>query len=237
MKTRELFLDDQYMKECDSKVTMVEFTDMIVDQSVFFPTRLGEPNDKGFVTINGNDYIIVDVWEDGENIHLISLDTYPQDITGQTVHQRIDWNTRYNHMRYRSALFLISGIAYKFYNARCRMNQTYEDSAWIDVYVDEMDEEKLEKIKTEMKKIIDSSIDINVLYMTREEFTKNSQLMNLSKDRMPEGDNIRIINIPGLPMQPDRGVHVKNTSEIGDFEITTTMAKGKMEKRLTVKLK
>ena len=34
----------------------------------------------------------MDTWQDGTWVHLISLDTYPQNIVGKIVHQTVNWD-------------------------------------------------------------------------------------------------------------------------------------------------
>ena len=90
METELLYLNDQHLKECVGKVKFFEFTDLVVDKTVFYPTGEGQPNDKGKVIIDGKEYVIVDVWHDGTDVHLMSLDTYSEDIAGKEVKQVID---------------------------------------------------------------------------------------------------------------------------------------------------
>ena len=39
------------------------------------------------------------------------------------------------------SLLKIAGLAYKFYNAKSRISQTYDDKAWVDLYIDNITEE------------------------------------------------------------------------------------------------
>lgn len=237
METKKLFLDDSYLKKCDSKAVMVEFTDLTVDQTIFYPTSFGQQNDRGTVTIDGKEFQIIDVWEDGQFVHLISLDTYPQDISGKSVHQELDWNIRYGHMKLRSALFILGGLAYKFYNAKSRISQTYDDKAWIDIYIDNLSSEIVNKILEEANKIVSNNLPIEVKYADKNEFSIEKQMFGFSTGKIPDEEPLRTVNISGLPLQADYGNHVKQTGEIGEIEAKTSMVKGKIDKRLTITLK
>ena len=57
-------------------------------------------------------------------------------------------------MRFRTAMFIISGLAYKFYNAKSRISQTYDDKAWVDLYIDNITEDIVKNITEEANKIV-----------------------------------------------------------------------------------
>jgi alanyl-tRNA synthetase len=237
MITEEIFLKDSYLKECDGKVLMCEFTDLTVDRTVFFPTMLGQQNDKGEIVIDGKTFGIVDVWTDGDYIHLISLDTYPEDIVGKTIKQKLDWDVRNIHMRFRTAMFIISGLAYKFYNAKSRISQTYDDKAWVDIYIDDMTEDIVNKIAEEANKIVKQNVPVKIEYMGSNDFPREKQRMSYSTGQLPDDEELRVINISGLPLQSDYGLYVANTGEVGEIEVKSSMVKGKVDKRLTITLK
>ncbi|WMT51304.1 MAG: alanyl-tRNA editing protein [Ferroplasma sp.] len=237
MITEEIFLKDSYLKECDGKVLMCEFTDLTVDKTIFFPTMLGQQNDKGEIVIDGKTFGIVDVWTDGDYIHLISLDTYPENIVGKTISQKLDWDVRHIHMRFRTAMFIISGLAYKFYNAKSRISQTYDDRAWVDIYIDDINEDIVNKIAEEANKIVKQNVPVKIEYMGSNEFPREKQRMSYSTGQLPDDEELRVINISGLPLQSDYGLYVANTGEVGEIEVKSSMVKGKVDKRLTITLK
>ena len=237
MITEEIFLKDSYLKECDGKVLMCEFTDLTVDKTIFFPTMLGQQNDRGEIVIDGKTFGIVDVWTDGDYIHLISLDTYPDNIVGETINQKLDWDVRQIHMRFRTAMFIISGLAYKFYNAKSRISQTYDDKAWVDIYIDDITEDIVNKIAEEANKIVKQNIPVKIDYMGSNEFPREKQRMSYSTGSLPDDEELRVINISGLPLQSDYGLYVANTGEVGEIEVKSSMVKGKVDKRLTITLK
>ena len=236
MGTEKLYLDDPYLTEAEGTVQMVEFTDLTVYRSVFFPTIEGQPNDKGDVIIDGKKYLIVDSWIDGLWIHLMSLDTYPQDLAGKTVKQVINWDIRYGHMKHRTALFIIGGIAFRDYGCSIRINQTYEDHAWIDVMVDDITEDMVKKLESEANEIVSSGIDVETTYISKEEFSSDRKLVDFVRGKIPDYERIRLTKIDGLPAMPDLGTQVKNTKEVGKIAIKTTLVKGKINKRLIINL-
>lgn len=237
METKLQYLEDQYRKESTGKALWHEFTDLILDQTIFYPTSEGQPNDRGKVIIDGNEYVIVDTWSDGESIHLISHDTFPDDIDGKEVKQILDWDVRYMHMRFRTALKIVSGLAYKIFGSTMRINQTYDDQAWVDLEMDEITKEQVEQLFAEANKLAQSGKEPSFSYMPREEFMKNDELMKICKSRVPDYEEIRILHLEGIPDQLDFGTNVKNTNEIGEIEFKTNLVKGKISRRINITLK
>lgn len=236
MVTERSYVEDPYAKEGTGKAVKVEFTDLVVDRTVFVPTGDGQPNDRGDVIIDGKKYVIVDAWNDGESIHLMSLDTYPTDIIGKEVKQVIDWNVRYLHMRFRTALYIMQGIAYKDYSANSRINQTYDDSAWIDIYLDNLTEDTVNEILGKARSIVEGSSDIRTRFVSRQEFQASAELMDFTKGKVPDFEKIKLVKISDYPEFPDMGTQVKNTAEVGTINVKTTLVKGKINNRLSLSL-
>lgn len=236
MNTDFLFLKDQYAKEADSKVVWHEFTDLILDRSVFFPTGHGQPNDRGKVMIEGREYIIVDTWLDGDSIHLMSHDTFPDDVDGKTAHQILDWDVRYMHMRFRTALKILMGLSYSLFNATVRINQTYDDSAWMDLELDNITEEMVGQLFQKANELVQKNLPVSFTQVPREQFLKDADMMRICKSMVPDFESIRIMHLEGLPDQLEFGTDVNNTSEIGKINFKTNLVKGKISRRINITL-
>ncbi len=238
MPTELLYLDQPYETKCESIVNRVEFTDLVVDKSLFYPTSFGQPNDRGEVIVDGKTFTIAEAWSDGLWVHLMSLyDPYPQDIAGKSVQQIVDWKVRLLHMRFRSAMFVVGGVAYTQLKCGSRMNQTYDDQSWIDILTEtDLTEEMVKSLEAGANQIVQAGIPIKNKYISKQEFAADPVLMYYSKNKIPDYDKIRVAEIEGLPTQFDMGTQVKNTSEIGKITIKTTLVKGKISKRLALNL-
>ncbi|WP_393970784.1 alanyl-tRNA editing protein [Oxyplasma meridianum] len=235
MQTDLLYLKDSYQKEGKGTAKFFEFTDLVVDKSIFYPTGYGQPNDRGKVIIDGKEYLIVDTWNDGTDVHLMSHDTFPDGTKGKEVHQIIDWDVRYAHMKFRTALKIITGIVYQKYGATTRINQTYDDQAWVDIEMNEdLTEAMVKELQEEANYFVQKNLDVTFYDLPRTKFTQDKELMKICKGRVPDFDTIRIMKIEGLPDQEEFGTDVHKTGEIGKIEFKTTMVKGKISKRLNV---
>lgn len=236
MNTDFLFLKDQYEKEADSKVVWHEFTDLILDRSIFFPTGHGQPNDRGKVIIEGREYVVVDTWLDGDSIHLMSHDTFPDDVDGKSAHQILDWDIRYLHMRFRTALKILMGLSYSMFGATVRINQTYDDSAWMDLELDNITEDMVNQLFQKANEIVQRKLPVTFTQMPREQFMKEAEMMKICKSTVPDFESIRIMHLDGVPDQLEYGTNVNSTSEIGKINFKTNLVKGKISRRINITL-
>jgi misacylated tRNA(Ala) deacylase len=79
--------------------------------------------------------------------------------------------------------------------------------------------EEIEKIQTRVNRIIQSDLPVS------EQFISKSEAMRrFNTEKLPDdvGDNIRIVSIGDYDHCPCIGPHVESTSDIGEFQITTT---------------
>lgn len=236
MPTKHNYLENPYKQEDKGVITFNEFTDLIVDESILFPTSYGQPNDKGKIDIDGKIFEIIDVWDDGVGVHLISHDTYPADCKGKTIKQYVNWDIRLNHMKYRTALRILAGLAYKLYGATHRINQTYEDYAWIDIEMQEISAEIVTNLETETNNMIKKGVSLERSKLTREDFLKNEELVKQCKNKVPDVPELWIVKIDGLPDQLEMGTVLKNTSEMGEIKLKTNLIKGKVGTRVNLSL-
>lgn len=83
----------------------------------------------------------------------------------------------------------------------------------------ELTQEEITQINEKVNEIINQNLDVSESFLSRDEA---GNLFNL--DNLPEeaGDTIRIIKVGEYDTCLCSGAHVKNTSEIGVFSISTT---------------
>jgi misacylated tRNA(Ala) deacylase len=76
-----------------------------------------------------------------------------------------------------------------------------------------------------------------VSYVSEEEFRKREDLIRTLEVKPPvSGGRVRVVEIQGFEAQACGGTHVKNTSEVGRVSIFRTENKGRINKRLYIRL-
>ncbi|MEM9972009.1 MAG: alanyl-tRNA editing protein, partial [Pseudomonadota bacterium] len=110
--TRALYRDDAYLAEAQG--TVLEVNDrggVVLDASLFYPTGGGQPGDRGALTWDGGTCAIATtVKGDGGASVLVPAEGATPPPVGATVAQRLDWDTRFSHMRVHTALHLLSVV-------------------------------------------------------------------------------------------------------------------------------
>lgn len=236
--TIKLYWQDAYMKEFDSKVESVEGNKVVLHETAFYPTGGGVLNDTGILTVNGMNYKVVDVSKEGDTI-FHHLEGIPQIEIGVDVHGTIDWERRYSLMRYHTAVHLLDGIVETKYQAGgLTGGQIFPDRARIDFGMDQLNRELLQKMLDEADRVAREGHKVSARIITREEALSMPNLARTEPGRelimsMPE---VRIVEIEGVDVQSDGGLHVANTKEIGTIKFSKFENKGKHSKRVEITL-
>ena len=74
-------------------------------------------------------------------------------------------------------------------------------------------------------------------YLPEAEFRKRTDLLRTLEAQPPaSGGRVRVVEIQGFDAQACGGTHARSTAEVGRFSIFRTENKGKINKRLYVRL-
>ncbi|EQD44957.1 Threonyl/alanyl tRNA synthetase SAD [mine drainage metagenome] len=235
----KLYLTDSYLKEFRARVTTANGNRIYLDKTAFYPSGGGQPSDMGVVLYGpgSTSVSIIDVEKDGDDIaHTISdggVFTAGSEVVG-----KIDWDRRYAHMRYHTALHIIDGVVHKEYQGSITGGQIYEDSARMDFDVPNMDKTMMLGILGKAQDVIDESHKVSVRFLGKEEALSIKELSRTGpgNDLLRKLDVVRVIDIEGFDMQMDGGTHVANTREVGKLSMLNYENKGSHNKRVSIKL-
>lgn len=236
--TVKLYWKDSYMKEFDSKIERVEGNVVTLNETAFYPTGGGAPNDTGTLRIKGNEYTVFDVQKEGESISHI-LDRVAEAAPGDDVHGAIDWERRYAIMRYHTAIHLLDAVVERGYSSsKITGGQIFPERARVDLDMPELNRDVAQKIIDEANKMVQEGRKVLAREISREEALKMPNLARTEPGRMMimGMKTVRLIEIDGLDVQMDGGPHVSNTSEIGRIALNAYENKGAHRKRIDVVL-
>lgn len=233
--TELLYLKDHYLREFDSKVASIENNFITLEQTAFYPTGGGQPNDTGSVSWDGSESRVVDVSKRaGTVLHKVEGQAPP---LGATVHGYIDWDRRYVFMRYHSALHVLCGLVYHMYGGLVTGGQIYLDRARMDFDLQDLSTDRVHEIEEECNKVIQAARPISVRFLPREEAMKHPDLIRTKINLLPlEIAEVRVVEIEGLDVQADGGTHVANTKEIQGIKVVKTANKGRINRRMEIVL-
>ena len=95
----------------------------------------------------------------------------------------------------------------------------------------------MQAIETSINQEVDNARPVRVDILPRAEAFQIPDLIRTKINLLPRGiQEVRVVEIEGLDLQADGGTHVSNTSEVGRIEIVNYKSKGKINKRIYVRL-
>ncbi|MDQ4128940.1 MAG: alanyl-tRNA editing protein [Actinomycetota bacterium] len=229
---RELFLQDSYLKEFEAGVVRLEGREVTLDATAFYPGGGGQPPDKGTLGIGPIQASVVDARREG-NLVVHVLDR-PIPETVRDLRGELNWERRFAHMRYHTALHVLSGVIWKNFGAKVTGGQMRTDRARMDF---SFPGEWTAGVVGEIQRLTNGALakerPVRVYELPREEALENPDLIRTQVNLVPERVKmIRIVEIEGLDTQADGGTHVANTREVGTLEITGHKSKGRQNKRI-----
>jgi misacylated tRNA(Ala) deacylase len=230
--TRELFLEDAYLREFEARVEKNAGREVRLDETAFYPGGGGQPADKGRLGIGPVRASVVDVKRVGGDIVHVLDAPIPQTI--ERVRGELDWERRYAYMRHHTALHVLSGVIWRSFGAKVTGGQMRADHARMDFsFPGEWTAEVVGEIERLANEALSGERPVRVYELPREEALKNPDLIRTQVSLVPERvRRVRIVEIEGVDTQADGGTHVANTREVGELEITGHKSKGRQNKRV-----
>jgi len=140
-------------------------------------------------------------------------------------------NIRYKHMRMHTALHLLcSLIPYDVTGGQI----SYEKSR-LDFNADDKIEK--EEIENKINKLVEDDHEISYQWIKLEELDNQPDLVRTMSVKPPRTNNeIRLVKIGNVDLQPCGGTHVRRTKEIGSIRIGKIENKGKMNRRVNLSI-
>ena len=230
--TEELFLEDAYLKEFESPVVGLSGREVVLARTAFYPGGGGQPADKGALGVGPVNAVVVDVRREGGNVVHVLDKAIPD--TVRELKGELDWERRFAHMRYHTALHALSGVIWQNFGAKVTGGQMRADRARMDFsFPGEWTADVVGEIEGLVNEALIERRSVRVYELPREEALENPDLIRTQVNLVPERvKTVRIVEIEGLDTQADGGTHVANTEEVGEVEITGYKSKGRQNKRV-----
>ncbi len=215
MTTRRLYYDDAYLQNFDARVLacspaepvqgasgMQPAWEVILDQTAFYPTSGGQPNDLGLL----GEAVVLDVRDAEAGIaHIVDRELEKGEVKGC-----VNWPRRFDHMQQHTGQHLLSAMFQERFGLLTVSFHLGEEICTIDLHGGEPSRDQLIGAQRAANQAIFEDRPISVRYGTRE------QLAGLGVRKEVERDGLlRAIEIEDADLQPCGGTHVKSTGQIG----------------------
>lgn len=237
--TELLYQTDSYLREFGA--TVVATADdggVLLDRTAFFPGGGGQPSDTGEILSGRRQQLrwrVVRARKSGDDVlHYIEGQPPPD---GTTITGLLDWERRYRLMRTHTAMHILCGVIWRDYGALVTGGNMEPLEGRMDFEFETMRHELVREIEDSINSEVTRARPVLVDIVPREVAFQIPDLIRTKINLLPESiREVRTVEIKGLDLQADGGTHVANTSEVGRIWITDYKSKGKINKRIYVRL-
>jgi misacylated tRNA(Ala) deacylase len=231
MTSEALFQRDAYLRACEARILECSPQGIVLDRTIFYPIGGGQPGDSGWLrTGDGRSVRVLDTRK-GEGGRILHVPESPAHglVVGDAVSAEIDWERRHAHMRMHTALHLLGSIL----RFGVTGGQIATDKSRLDF--DTQADIDRERVTAALNELIHADTAVASRWITEEELAAQPELIRTMSVRPPTGvGRIRLLEIPGVDLQPCGGTHVARTGEIGPMQVTRVESKGRHNKRVYV---
>lgn len=226
-----LYLLDCYLKEFEATIENVKDEKFIVlNKTAFYPNSGGQPHDTGMLIKDDLDYPVIYAGKFGVDIsHEVSRTGLSK---GDKVKGIINWDRRYDFMKYHTACHILSAVIHNETGAQISGNQIGEDKTRVDFSLNDFDRKQIKSYEAKVNEIINKKLPVTINIMSKDEAFTIPSVVKLRDAFPPESQEIRVISIPDVDQQACGGTHVANTDEIPNIEIFKAENKGKNNRRI-----
>jgi misacylated tRNA(Ala) deacylase len=231
--TELVFRDDSYARSCRARVVAASAAGVELDRTVFYPTGGGQPGDTGELRRADGTVIRLTGAVKGPGADTVLHLTAPGEAAlapGEEVEAELDWERRYRHMRFHTALHLLCAVV----PAPVTGGQVAEDKARLDFDID-MDKLVKEAIEEGLNRLVAEGHSVRPRWISDAELDARPELVRTMSVQPPRGQGgVRVLEIEGVDLQPCGGTHVANTREIGRLAVLKIRSEGARNRRVVL---
>jgi alanyl-tRNA synthetase len=236
--TRRIFREDAFARAFEARVIDVTThdgnTSVVLDQTAFYPSAGGQPNDLGAVTLldaaRGTRGVlnVIDVIERPDGVIAHVLDgAWPPDIEISMLSGAIDWSRRFDHMQQHSGQHVLSQAFVRRTELDTIAVHIGADDCTLDLPTARLAQDAIDAAEDEAN----HAIWANLLFKTYEVDDAGLAVLPLRKTPKVSG-RIRIVEIDGYDWSACGGTHVAVAGQIGLIKILKAEKRG-TETRVT----
>lgn len=237
--TKRLYLEDDHCLEAEAKAVALLDNSIAFDQTCFYPGGGGQPPDDGSVMLQSGEVLeIASAYSDADDIiwHL-SKSQPPSGIVGLPAKLIVNKERRLALMRYHTVLHVLNTVALRDYGGWITGVQIGADYSRIDFKIEGFSTAMCSELEQKVNAVLKEDHVVKSYFIPEEEFRTREDLLRTLEVKPPVSHGrVRVVEIQGFDAQACGGTHVSTTAEVGRFSVFRTENKGKINKRLYVRL-
>jgi misacylated tRNA(Ala) deacylase len=237
--TIRLYWEDDHCFEAEAHIVGVEENALAFDQTCFYPGGGGQPSDTGTVTLDSGETLEIALARaslDQVVWHVVN-GPIADGIVGQPARLSLNRERRIALARHHTVLHVLNTIALRDYAAWITGVQIGEEYSRIDFKWEGYAPAVCGKIENKVNAVLEGNHSLKSYYIPEDEFQKRQDLLRTLEVKPPViGGRVRVVEIEGFDAQACGGTHAGSTGELGRFSIFRTENKGKINKRLYIRL-
>ena len=216
---QRLYYNDSYTTSFEAQVIERSSLDgapaVILDQTYFYPTSGGQPNDTGL--LSGVPVVDVVIREsDGAVLHVLGGELPLDLVSGQ-----VNWSRRFDHMRHHTGQHILSQAFVRMAQAETVGFHLSPDSVTIDLNVSKISPEVVDAVEDLANQIVAQNRPV------RAWFPDDDELATLQLRKVPDVDGrFRVVAVEGFDATACGGTHVAHTGEIGMIKVLRVDKRG-----------
>lgn len=237
--TIRLYWQDDHLLETEAIILAMDENAFACDRSCFYPGGGGQPADAGWVRLPTGNRVNVEAARADSNEVIWHGTSTPleSNLINQQVHLIVNGQRRTALARYHTVLHVLNTITLREYDGWITGAHIAEDYARIDFKLDRLSPELCAELEAKVNAVLEQGHTLKSYYVSESEFEQRPELLRTLEVKPPiVNGQVRVVAIEGFDAQACGGTHVGNTRELGHFSIARTENKGKINKRLYVKL-
>jgi alanyl-tRNA synthetase len=212
--TEILYYNNYAITEFKAKVLKQDGKFVVLDRTYFYPTSGGQLHDIG--TIDGCKVVNV-VKEGNIVVHILKEEVR----INSDVECVIDMDRRLQLAQHHTAAHILNAAARRILGNHINQSGAHKDidKARLDItHYASLSDEEVENIEKEANKIINEKINVNKMFIDRDEAEKKYGMRIYQGGAVP-GSCLRIVEIPEVDVEACGGTHLNNTFETGMIKI------------------
>lgn len=218
--TRKLYYENEKDFEFKSKVLAIEDNALILEETAFYPEGGGQPSDRGYMVINGRRYNVLDV-KIYNNVVVHYLDSTEGIRKGDLVLGWIDKDRRDRLMKNHSATHILLSSIRNLLGPHIWQSGAQKDPtvSRLDVtHYKEISYEEVKEIEKRANEVVRMDLPMHKEFVERNRAEEKYGFV-LYQGGIPEGNQLRLVEIPGIDAEGCGGTHVDRTGEVGFIKI------------------